>query len=49
MFKYTCLNPIARIGLDELSDQYEKIDDVNGAEAVLVRSASMHDMELSDN
>lgn len=49
MFKYTCLNPIAQIGLDELTDQYEKIDDVNEAEAILVRSAAMHDMELSDN
>lgn len=49
MFQYTCLNPIAQVGLDELSDQYKKVDDVNAAEAVLVRSASMHDMELSDN
>lgn len=49
MFKYTCLNPIAQVGLDELPDNYEKVDDVNAAEAILVRSASMHDMELSDN
>ena len=49
MFKYTCLNPIAQVGLDELPDNYEKVDDVNAAEAILVRSASMHDMDLSDN
>ncbi len=49
MFKYTCLNPIAQVGLDKLSDQFEKTEDVNEAQAVLVRSASMHDMELSDN
>lgn len=49
MFKYTCLNPIADIGLNNLTDNYEKTDDFSEAEAVLVRSASMHDMELSDN
>ncbi len=49
MFKYTCLNPIADIGLNNLTDEYTKTEDVNEAEAILVRSASMHDMELSDN
>ncbi len=49
MFKYTCLNPIAQVGLDELPEQYEKVDDAKAAEAILVRSASMHDMELSEN
>lgn len=48
MFNYTCLNPIAQIGLDGLNGQYEKTEDVNACEAILVRSASMHDMELSD-
>lgn len=48
MFNYTCLNPIAQVGLDELSDQYQKVEDINDADAVLVRSAAMHDMELSD-
>ncbi len=47
--KVNCLNPIAACGLDLFDDQYEIVDDVNAAEAVLVRSASMHDMELSDN
>ena len=48
MFNYTCLNPIAQVGLDELSDQYQKVEDINDADAVLVRSAAMHDMEFSD-
>lgn len=47
--KVNCLNPIAACGLDLFDDQYEIVDDINAAEAVLVRSASMHDMELSDN
>lgn len=49
MFKYTCLNPIAQIGLDVFTDEYEKVEEFKDAEAVLVRSAAMHDMELSDN
>ena len=49
MFKYTCLNPIADIGLNNLTDEYTKTDDFAEADAVLVRSAAMHDMELSDN
>ena len=46
MFNYTCLNPIAGVGLDLLSDEYNKVDDIKDAQAVLVRSAVMHDMEL---
>ena len=49
MFNYTCLNPIAGVGLDLLSDEYNKVEDIKDAQAVLVRSAAMHDMELSDN
>lgn len=48
MFKYTCLNPIAEVGLGNLTDNYVKTDDTADAEAILVRSAAMHDMELSD-
>ena len=46
MFNYTCLNPIAGVGLDLMSDEYNKVDDIKDAQAVLVRSAAMHDMEL---
>ncbi len=48
MFNYACLNPIAQIGLDVLTEEYNKVDDINQAQAVLVRSASMHDMELPE-
>ena len=48
MFQYTCLNPVAQVGLDVFGEGYTKTDDVNEAEAILVRSASMHDMEFSD-
>ena len=49
MFKYTCLNPIAAVGLDNLTEDYVKTEDFAEAEAVLVRSAAMHDLELSSN
>ncbi|MCR5145427.1 MAG: 3-phosphoglycerate dehydrogenase [Lachnospiraceae bacterium] len=48
MFSYNCLNPIADVGLDLFSTDYKKVEDVNEADAVLVRSASMHDMELPE-
>lgn len=47
--KINCLNPIAACGLDLFDDTYEIVEDVTAADAVLVRSASMHDMELSDH
>lgn len=49
MVKYNCLNPIANIGLDLFTDAYTKTDAFEDADAVLVRSAAMHDMELGDN
>ncbi len=49
MFQYHCLNPIASVGLDLFSEDYKKVEDINGADAVLVRSASMHEMELPEN
>ncbi|MFG6327927.1 MAG: phosphoglycerate dehydrogenase [Lachnospiraceae bacterium] len=49
MFKYTCLNPIAGVGLQNFTDGYEKTDSVADAQAVLVRSASMHETELPDS
>ncbi len=46
MYKINCLNPIADVGLKNFSDQYQITADINEADGVLVRSASMHDMEL---
>lgn len=49
MFKYHCLNPIAQVGLEKFSDQYEKTEKIEEADGILVRSAAMHDMELPDS
>ncbi len=49
MAKIKCLNPIAKIGLDNMPAGYELCDDLNGADGVLVRSAKMHDLELPES
>ena len=48
MYNVKCLNPIAKVGTDGFTDQYQLTDDLNDADAVLVRSASMHEIEPSD-
>lgn len=48
MFKYTCLNPIAQVGLEKFTADFEKTDDIKEAQGVLVRSASMHDLDLPE-
>lgn len=49
MINVHCLNNIAKVGLDLFSDDYNTESSFEDAQAVLVRSAKMHDMELSDN
>lgn len=49
MFKVNCLNNISKVGLAELSSNYEIVDDVNAADIILVRSAAMHEMQFSEN
>ena len=46
--KLHCLNPISKYGIELLTDAYEMTDDAAQAEGILVRSASMHEMELPD-
>ena len=48
MYNYTCLNPIAGVGLNLFSEDYKKVDELAGADAALVRSEGMHDMDLQD-
>lgn len=49
MFQYKCLNPISQTGLGLFGDDYKQTEEMNDADAVLVRSAKMHDMELPEN
>ena len=46
MFKINCLNKISPNGLRVLTNNYDITDDINEADAILVRSAVMHEMEL---
>jgi len=48
MYQIHCLNPIAKVGLKNFTEQYEVTGDVKAADGILVRSASMHEMELPD-
>lgn len=48
MFNYTYLNPIAQVGLSQFSSDYKCVEKVEDADGILVRSASMHDMDLGD-
>lgn len=49
MMKYYCLNPISKVGLDKFTEDYQQTDQMKDADGVLVRSASMHEMELPEN
>lgn len=50
MFKIQTLNKISVIGLDKFPrDTYEVASEINNPDAILVRSADMHEMELSAN
>ena len=46
--KISCLNPIAAVGMQLFTDAYEKVDDFATSDAALVRSASVHELELPD-
>ena len=48
MYQYHCLNPIAEVGLNLFTEDYQKTEELNDAQAVLVRSAAMHDLELPE-
>ena len=49
MYKYHCLNPISHAGLEQLDENYVNTDEAKEADAILVRSAKMHDMEFGRN
>ena len=49
MYQYHCLNAISNVGLEVFDENYTKVEDMNEADAVLVRSAAMHDMDFGKN
>ena len=49
MYNIQTLNKISKTGLSRLGDNYAVADDVQAPDAILVRSAAMHDMELPES
>lgn len=49
MKKIHCLNAISKYGTDLLTSEYELTGDVNEADGILVRSASLHEMNFPDS
>ena len=49
MYQYHCLNPIANVGLEQFSNNYVSTEKMEDADAVLVRSAAMHELEFGEN
>ena len=47
--KVFCLNKISPVALETLKSPDIVVDDINEADAILVRSQVMHDMELNNN
>ena len=48
MYEYYCLNPISAVGLDKFPAKYENADCMQEADAILVRSADMHNLEVAE-
>ena len=48
-YKYMCLNPIADVGLDNLTDNYTRTEEFAAADAVFVRSAKMDELTPGEN
>ena len=48
-YRYTCLNPIAEVGLANLDEKYERTEDFAAADAVFVRSAKMDELTPGAN
>ena len=49
MFNYHYLNKISEQGTALWTENFQKTDDLEAAEAIVVRSAGMHDMQMPEN
>jgi len=47
--KIYCLNKISKVGLGVLPSNYKVVEELEGSDAVLVRSAAMHEMDLPES
>jgi len=49
MFKVHCINNIAKVGTDALGENFTLTEDASSADAIMVRSANLHEMAFSDS
>ncbi len=49
MYKYHCMNAISNVGLGNFTYDYAPVSRAEDADGILVRSASLHDMEFGKN
>ncbi|RHV63648.1 3-phosphoglycerate dehydrogenase [Clostridium sp. OM02-18AC] len=49
MRKIHCINAISKYGTDQFTEDYQLTNEVNEAEGILVRSASLHEMQFSNS
>ncbi len=47
MFHYYCMNPISQVGVDKMTDKYVPVSDPQKADALLVRSADLHEAQFA--
>ena len=48
MYNIKLLNKISKVGLDDFDENYTYSEDMTNEDAILVRSASLHDYELHE-
>lgn len=47
MYRYHCLNPISGVGLETFTEEYVPVSEPEKADAILVRSTNMKEMEFA--
>ena len=48
MYQYQCLNVISNAGLDLFTEEYCKTEETGDADAILLRSATLHETEFPE-
>ena len=49
MYQYKCMNQIAQFGLNHFTEEYQQTENLEDADALLVRSAALHEVDLPKN
>ena len=49
MYQYKCMNQIAQFGLNHFTKDYKQTENMEEADALLVRSAALHEVEFPEN